>query len=94
MENWLVAQCVFAITLFVESTLVVQAQRHEFHVDKSSEIPCCNFVLKWVEKFQNTGSIFDYFVGSSQSAHILENVGRVREATDSSPTHSARCQPH
>jgi hypothetical protein len=48
MENWLVRQCIYAVTAFIESKSVEEVQqrfRHEFGVGRHGRIPSCSAIL-------------------------------------------------
>jgi hypothetical protein len=51
----------FTIKTFIECKLVVQIRRCEFPACGHGGVPSHNITFKWVENFQNTGSIL-YFV--------------------------------
>jgi hypothetical protein len=75
MENWLVVQCVFAVTISIEYVLVVQVQswfRHEFHVDRHGRIPFHNSNLKWAKIFRTLAVSVIILLIDMISIHVRE----------------------
>lgn len=95
MANWTVAERVFTVTAFIESKSITHVQRRfqlHFNVPRHGRVPSRNTILKWMRKFNETGSLRNEFVGSARRVRTPENIERVREAVIRSPQRSARRQ--
>jgi hypothetical protein len=63
--------------------------RRKFNVERHGRIPSRNTILRWVEKWQATGTVSNKFVGTSRTVRTPENIAIVRNAVQQSPTRSA-----
>ena len=92
MDNWLIPQRVFAVTAYIECDSIVEVQRRfrrKFNVERHGRIPSRNTILRWVEKWQATGTVANKFVGTSRTVRTPENTATIRNAVQQSPTRSA-----
>lgn len=95
MDKFPINERVFVVKQFILNHSVVQTQRNfrrEFNVERHGQIPTRQTIMRWVRDFENKGSVSSNFSGGIRTVRTPENIERVRQAVERSPTRSASRQ--